>query len=205
MSSSKWWAFIQSFDCNKCASASSYGFPENSGLKFNQFKCRCLWLHLGVEAGPVLVSDWVQLFLPLCLPLSYFITSMCCIPSIHGSLPFIHPQHDKSIRFTLTNFSSSQMLEFDDFCKLVAILFFFCELETFSYLLNFLPQKLLLLFVFGRLTYQQFTKIFNWDLFFLFNILDACPVENFNPRDSFFLILESQMSLHVMYSSAGCK
>ena len=44
ISSSKQWAFIQSFECNKCASASSSGFPENSGLKFDQFKCRCLCL-----------------------------------------------------------------------------------------------------------------------------------------------------------------
>ena len=39
--STKWWAFIQSFEQSKCPSASSSGFPENSGLKFDQFMCKC--------------------------------------------------------------------------------------------------------------------------------------------------------------------
>ena len=34
-------AFIQSFEQSRCASASSSVFPENSGLKFDQFKCKC--------------------------------------------------------------------------------------------------------------------------------------------------------------------
>ena len=39
--STKWWAFIKSFEQSRCASASSSGFPENSGLKFDQFMCEC--------------------------------------------------------------------------------------------------------------------------------------------------------------------
>ena len=34
-------AFIQSLEQSKCDSASASGFPENSGLKFDQFKCKC--------------------------------------------------------------------------------------------------------------------------------------------------------------------
>ena len=37
--STKWYAFIQSLVWSRCASASSSGFPENSGLKWDQFKC----------------------------------------------------------------------------------------------------------------------------------------------------------------------
>ena len=33
--------FIQSFEQIRCASASSSGFPENFGLKFDQSKCKC--------------------------------------------------------------------------------------------------------------------------------------------------------------------
>ena len=59
----KWWAFIQSLECSKCASASSSGFPENSGLKFDQFICKVtVQLHhdsvaAGFIAGSVLPSD----------------------------------------------------------------------------------------------------------------------------------------------------
>ena len=98
------------------------------------------------------------------------------------------------------------MLEFDDSWKLVTVLSFLCELETFSYLLNFQPQNLLLLFIFEKLLVSQ-----NLQKFLIgisssclnFNIPDACLVENFNSRDSSFLILESWMSPHVMYGSAG--
>ena len=43
--STKWCAFIQSFELSRCASASSSGFPENSGLEFDQFTCTtcCCW------------------------------------------------------------------------------------------------------------------------------------------------------------------
>ena len=43
--STKWCAFIQSFEQNSCASASSSSFPENSDLKYDQFKCTtcCCW------------------------------------------------------------------------------------------------------------------------------------------------------------------
>ena len=34
-----WCVFIQLFILSRCASASSSGFPENSGLKDDQFKC----------------------------------------------------------------------------------------------------------------------------------------------------------------------
>ena len=44
MSSSNWWASIQSFEHSRCASASSSGFPENSGLTFDQLRCMCLCL-----------------------------------------------------------------------------------------------------------------------------------------------------------------
>ena len=44
-SSGNWWLFIQSLVLSKCAYASSFGFPENSGLKYDQFKwtihCAC--------------------------------------------------------------------------------------------------------------------------------------------------------------------
>ena len=40
-SSIKWWEFIQSLECSKCASALSSGFPENSYLKLDQFICKC--------------------------------------------------------------------------------------------------------------------------------------------------------------------
>ena len=39
--STKWCAFIQSFEQSRCISASWSGFPENSGLKFDQFKSKC--------------------------------------------------------------------------------------------------------------------------------------------------------------------
>ena len=39
MSSRKWCTFIQSLVLSKWASGSSSGFPENSGLKCDQFKC----------------------------------------------------------------------------------------------------------------------------------------------------------------------
>ena len=40
---------IQSFVLNKWASTSSSGLPENSGLKYDQFNCGCIWL--GIWAG----------------------------------------------------------------------------------------------------------------------------------------------------------
>ena len=42
--STKWCVFIQSFEWSRCASASLSGFPKDSGLKFDQFKCNtCCW------------------------------------------------------------------------------------------------------------------------------------------------------------------
>ena len=42
--STKWYAFIQSFVHSEWGSASSSGFPENSGLKWHQLKCAiCCW------------------------------------------------------------------------------------------------------------------------------------------------------------------
>ena len=40
-SSLKRWAFIQSLECSRWGSASSSGFSENSGLKLDQFICKC--------------------------------------------------------------------------------------------------------------------------------------------------------------------
>ena len=40
---------IQSFVLNRCASTSSSGFPENSGLKYDHFNCVCTGL--GIWAG----------------------------------------------------------------------------------------------------------------------------------------------------------
>ena len=52
-------AFIQSFEQSKCTSASSSGFPENSGLKFNQFKCNVFVVDLlGLEFVAVVVADF---------------------------------------------------------------------------------------------------------------------------------------------------
>ena len=54
----KWCAFIQSFEQSRCASASSSGFSENFGLKFDQFKCTTYcccwsWVVVGVVVGVV--------------------------------------------------------------------------------------------------------------------------------------------------------
>ena len=49
-------AFIQSFEWSRCTSASSSGFPENSGLKIDQFKCTtccCYLLDLGFAVAVV--------------------------------------------------------------------------------------------------------------------------------------------------------
>ena len=39
--STKWCAFTLSFEQSKCGTAPSSGFPKNSGLEFDQFKCKC--------------------------------------------------------------------------------------------------------------------------------------------------------------------
>ena len=81
MSCSKQWASIQSFEHCRWASASSSGFPENSGLKFDQLRCMCLCLTASWCWGcscPCL--NWVQLLLPIYLPFLYLI---CCVyPSL---------------------------------------------------------------------------------------------------------------------------
>ena len=57
--SEKLCVFIQSFVLNKCASASSSGLPENSGLKYDQFNCgiwaggACSNIGLGTCAGGI--------------------------------------------------------------------------------------------------------------------------------------------------------
>ena len=38
-----WCVSIQMFVLSRCASASSSGFPENSGLKCGQFNCSMCW------------------------------------------------------------------------------------------------------------------------------------------------------------------
>ena len=81
--STKWCAFIQSFEWSRCASASSLGFPENSGLKLDQWRyttfccwpawswfycccccsccCWCCWFGGGLGAGTP--PSWSAIFI----------------------------------------------------------------------------------------------------------------------------------------------
>ena len=115
-SSMKQWAFIQSLEHSKCASAFSSGFPENSGLKVDQFIfkcccpapswfcccwfccwfCPCLWLGATAPSSASAI-----------LMLIYNLILICCILFLfHLSIPDV-------INFLLSNFNPSQMLEFD--------------------------------------------------------------------------------------------
>ena len=54
--STKQCAFIQSFEGSRCTSTSSSDFPQNSGLNFDQFKCKCCCVDLlGLESVAVAV------------------------------------------------------------------------------------------------------------------------------------------------------
>ena len=100
ISSSNQWAFIQSLEHSRCTSASSSGFPENSGLKLDQFTykcycppaswsccwfCPCLWLG---AAAPF------SLFAILIGYIYNPPTVICHISSLWNFL-FTHPRHDK--------------------------------------------------------------------------------------------------------------
>ena len=50
-SAGKLWVSIQSLVLRRCASASSSGFPENSGLKYDQFNCCGLAIGAGKLGG----------------------------------------------------------------------------------------------------------------------------------------------------------
>ena len=140
-SSLKLWAFTQSLECSKCASASSSGFPENSGLKFDQFIwichcpaaswfgccsncwfCLCLWL--GATAPSSLFAiflTYIYNFFCSYLYLSdpYMLHFLLC--GFSRFLPFYPSRHDKLtvVYLLFSKFNSSQILEFDDSWKLI--------------------------------------------------------------------------------------
>ena len=73
--------FIQPLVQSRCASASSSGLPENSGLKFDQFKCTngcpcgtCGTCGACGTAGPGGGGDTLHLSLPY---LTYIISNLC--------------------------------------------------------------------------------------------------------------------------------
>ena len=120
------------------------------------------------------------------------------------NFPVIHPRCDKlTVVYVLfSKFNSSQMLEFDDSWKLIttrivpeekpftSFLSFFC----FSIIPNNSNTSILISLT-NLLSSLSFSN--SWDLSFL-------SLAKFYFRDCFLLILESQMSPHVMYSSAMC-
>ena len=141
-SSSKWWASIQSLEDSKCASASSSGFPENSGLKLDQFICKChcpaaswCWccscpcLQLGAAAPSSLFAKFLTYNFPIL---------MCCVLFLFLlSIP-------EMIILKLLNFNSSQMLEFDDFWKLLATSLLQVVSQMKNLFSNFLSLSLVL-------------------------------------------------------------
>ena len=104
----KWWAFIQSLKCSKCASASSSGFPEDSGLNFDQFMCKCCCCHAGSRFCcccwichwfcPCLWLGTAAPSLSFCHFCYSFLILVCCViwfltyPTFTS---FIHPRCDK--------------------------------------------------------------------------------------------------------------
>ena len=158
---SKWWAFIQSFEHSKCASAPPSGFPENSGLKFDQLICKCLcpatswcWgcscpcLQFGVAAPSSLFS--IFLFYTYSIP-----TLIYCVFFLWTFL-FIHPRHNKFtvVYLLLSKFNLFQMLEFDTSWELATALFL-SRSEAFPIFWISQFQRLLLLFNFDLLMIWQ--------------------------------------------------
>ena len=83
ISSLKWLVSIQSFEHSRCVSASSSGFPENSGLKFDQIRYMCLCLTASwswgcscpcLQLGAAAPSSLFAIILPYttCMPCSFF-------------------------------------------------------------------------------------------------------------------------------------
>ena len=79
MPASKWWASIQSFEHKRCASASSSGFPENSGLKFDQLRCMCLCLTASWWWGYSCPCLWLGTAAPSSL-FAIILAHMLCLP-----------------------------------------------------------------------------------------------------------------------------
>ena len=180
-SSSKQWAFIQSLEHSKCTSASS-GFPENSGLKCDQFYINVTApLPLDVDVVPVLVSGWVQLLLLPYLP--YFLLTIFLICHILSLFLLSIPD---VIILMLSYFNSSQMLEF--------IFRSYWQPHSFRYF----PDKK---------PFSQFSFPFSsvWRILPSSNYGFPIVRWKFSFGISFFVsILRSWMSPHVMYGSAGC-
>ena len=88
ISSSKWGASIQSFECSRYASASSSGFPENSGLKFDQLRCMCLCPTESWRWGYSCPCLWLGMAAP---------SSLFAITLPYMCIASICPQHDKII------------------------------------------------------------------------------------------------------------
>ena len=135
---------IQSLEYSKCASASSSGFPENSGIKFDQFYMS-------------LLLPYCILMLMLFLSLSLVGCSCSFFSIFHFSyLQFSYPYMVCILFFfllsipdviilMLSNFNSSQMLEFDDFWKLLAT----SLLQVLSQMKNLFPNFFSLFLVLG--------------------------------------------------------
>ena len=142
----EWWAFIHLLEHSKCASASSSGFYENSGLKFDQFICKChcpapswfccCWFHCWFypclwsgAAAPSSASAILILIYNLLISYPYL---------LHSSSYFLLSIPDM-INLLLSNLNLSQMLEFDNFWKLVTILLFQVSSQTKNLFLIFFP------------------------------------------------------------------
>ena len=205
-SSIKWWAFIQSLEHSRCASASSSGFPENSGLKLDQFICKChcpaaSWFCCCWLCCWFCPCLWLDAAAPSSLSAIFTLTYnllilICCIIFLFPlSIPDV-------INLLLSNFNLSQMLEFDDsfflFLETMSLttgIFFFlstaCPCEAaFSYFwnLNSSPVKFVKL-IFLKSFISSETSILS--------------DEKISIGIS-FLILGSWMSPHVMYGSVVC-
>ena len=202
ISTLKWWASIQSFECSRCASASSSGFPKNSGLKFDQLRCislcptaswgwgcscPCLWLG---AAAPSSLFAIISLYTTDMLhSFSLQLPSFLSIPNMINLLGQSH-------KFQLVPDTWIWwFLKADGKIVPSSVNWKPFPVSTWN------PYILI---------YWQFSKFFNWDFsLLLFYFWDSGYLSSkkifFNMRDSFFLIFKSQMSPHVMYCSARCE
>ena len=172
-------------------------------------------------------------FLILLLFLSLFLIRCCCsffsichfsylylqfsyplmLHFLFVSFPVIHPRCDKLtwVYLLFSKLNLSQMLEFDNSWRLMTTRIFpilsgivpdekhftgFLSLSGFSIIPDDSNTSILISLTNPLFCLSPFLTI--GDLSFL------SPMKYFNLRDSFFLILESWMGLHVMYSSAMC-
>ena len=141
--------------------------------------CYVLMLMLFLSLSPVGCSCS---FFSICHFSYNFPILICCILFLFLlSVPDV-------IILMLSNFNSSQMLEFDDFWKLVAT----SLLQVSSQMKNLFP-----------IFFPFFLCLEGSSFFQLW--LSNSPVEIFQLGISFFVLsLRSWMSPHVMYGSAGC-